>query len=240
MENNSPTKRRRRDILKSVGVSTIILGGFSSTATALSKNNGEKLGEENNNRDLNEINTKFNPDSQKQVYKFARQISGLDEDEGIQVVKSLTRPRKEAYIEAMKPTEFNTKLAEVESVSDITVQDAGGRAYTATTTAKSPSGLVAYKYEVTVNFGWDDNEDEITTLDASAGPVTTGLPWRYRGEATDIVSNNDSSGYVKQTGDFGMCVFVPACVIVDERNPTISLRVYPGGEVDLLTKDNDK
>jgi hypothetical protein len=186
-----------------------------------------------------DVRVDFDPDDEKAVRRFARQISELNERKAVRILRSLTRPQKKAYADVMKPTDFETTITEVTD-SGISIQDSGSRAYSVTTTAKSGSGLVAYRYEVTVNFGWDDAHEEITTLDADAGAETTGLPWRYRGEDTDIVSNNGESGYIKQTGNFGMCTFVPTCVIVDERNPTISLRVYPGGDVNVLEKDNDK
>lgn len=225
MRDNS--NKKRRDVMKSLGGAFVTATTFSSVGAARRRA-----------RNHSEINTKFDPDDSKAVYRFAQQLEELPEEEGRQIVRNLSKRRKEAYIEAMKPTEFDTDVNEIQR-DGIQAADAGSRAYAVSTTAKSPSGLVAYEYEVTVNFGWDSDHEEITTLNADAGPVQTGLPWRYRGEATDIVSNNGESGYVKQTGDFGMCVFVPACVIVDERNPSISLRVEPRGDVNVLTKDND-
>lgn len=217
---------RRRKFLKTVGASALFSAGLTSVASA------EKKDEE-------EIDTDFDPDTQNEVYEFARQMNKIPESKARQILSSLKDAQKQAYGDAMKPVTYETELNEQADASQFQTLDADARVFTVSTTAKSPVGLVAYTYEVTVNFSWDANHDEITSITAEAGAAQTGVPWRYRGEDTDIVVNNGSSGYVKQTGNFGMCLYVPVCTIVDERNPTISLRVYPGGEVEILTKDND-
>lgn len=119
--------------------------------------------------------------------------------------------------------------------------DAGGYNFSISTTARnSVSGLLAYTYEVTTNYGWNDDHDELTELSAEATATKTGIPWRYRGEAGDMVSNNTGSGFVKQTGDFALCANVPTCVVISQNYPTISLRVYPDVcDYDIITRDND-
>jgi hypothetical protein len=125
--------------------------------------------------------------------------------------------------------------------SSVGTQDAGAYNFSISTTARnSVSGLLAYTYEVTTNYGWNDDHDELTELSSEATAADTGIPWRYRGESADMVSNNTGSGFVKQTGDFALCANVPMCVVISQNHPTISLKVYPDVcDYDILTRDND-
>lgn len=276
---NMPIKSRREMLKKTGIVSVSCLSAYTGFSGASS---GTSPGEES-------LLTDFDPRDKDEVHRFANQISELEKQDAIAILKRLNNPQKQAYAEAMNPETYeitidspvietqtlsisksdtrSTSPNSVMSSSDeanksihsgavaidtdsggfsssgqpsMGTQDAGGYAFTISTTARSGSGLVAYKYEVTTNYGWNDDEDELTQLSAAGSAAKTGLPWKYRGEVADVVSNNTTSGYVKQTGDFGMCFYTPTCYIVDKQYPTISLRVYPQAcSYEVLTRDND-
>ena len=206
-------------MIKKIGASSIALTGIGTGITVADTHQSSGL------------DTRFDPDNQPEVYEFVDHLHELDRDDGERVLKSLTRERQVAVAEAMKPVDYT-----VDTEYPLQSFDSDTDSIIRTVTAKSATGNFAYRYKHTFSWEWEDG----VVIDASgdAGPDGTGLPWKYIGDSVDDVLVADDAGKSFQTGEFGLCIYVPTCVVTERGFPYINIFGYPDGLFDVASDDD--